>query len=88
MLFEIQTIGRCRAVSTCCPASGSTLGFTLLYLMLIVLIPLAGAARRARHRWRGTAFWQTITDPRVVASYRLTFGDVLLGGVRQRASSA
>jgi sulfate transport system permease protein len=41
-------------------------------LSLIVLIPLAGLpARTASMGW--DAFWQTISDPRVVASYKVTF---------------
>ncbi len=57
---------------TVLPGFRVTVGFTLLYLSLIVLIPLAGLpVRTASMGWE--AFWQTITDPRVVASYRLTF---------------
>jgi len=53
------------------PGFRVTLGFTLLYLILIVLIPLAGLpARTASMGW--DAFWQTVTDPRVVASYKVT----------------
>ena len=54
------------------PGFRVTLAFTLLYLGLIVLIPLAGLpVRTASMGW--DSFWQTVTDPRVVASYRLTF---------------
>jgi len=54
------------------PGFRVTLGFTLLYLFLIVLIPLSTLPiRTAAMGW--SAFWQTVTDPRVVASYRLTF---------------
>jgi sulfate transport system permease protein len=54
------------------PGFRVTLGFTLLYLCLIVLIPLAGLpVRTASMGW--DAFWSTVTDPRVLASYRLTF---------------
>ena len=49
------------------------MGFTLFYLCLIVLLPLLTLpARSATMTWE--AFWQTITDPRVVASYRLSIG--------------
>jgi sulfate transport system permease protein len=48
-----------------------TLAFTLAYLAVIVLIPLAGLpARTATGGW--DAFLRTVTDPRVIASYRLT----------------
>lgn len=60
------------------PGFGLTMGFTLLYLSLIVLIPLAGLALTAtRMPW--SHFWATVTEPRVVASYRLSFGASLLG---------
>jgi sulfate transport system permease protein len=53
------------------------MGFTLLYLCLIVIIPLLTLpARSATLTW--DAFWQTITDPRVVASYRLSIGAALV----------
>ena len=55
------------------PGFGLALGFTLVYLSLIVLIPLSATfARAASGGW--AAFWKTALDPRVVASYRLTFG--------------
>lgn len=54
------------------PGFRVTLGFTVLYLFLVVLIPLAGLPLRTTSMgW--DAFWRTVTDPRVVASYRLTF---------------
>jgi sulfate/thiosulfate transport system permease protein len=53
------------------PGFRITLGFTLFYLVAIVLIPLAGLPlRTASMGWE--PFWTTVTDPRVVASYRLT----------------
>lgn len=55
------------------PGFGLTLGFTLLYLSLIVLIPLAGTfLKTASLSW--AQFWETITAPRALASYRLSFG--------------
>ncbi|MCO6427814.1 sulfate ABC transporter permease subunit CysT [Nitrosomonas communis] len=55
------------------PGFNLALGFTLLYLSLIVLIPLAAAfIRTAELTW--PEFWATVTTPRVLASYRLTFG--------------
>jgi sulfate transport system permease protein len=62
------------------PGFGMTLGYTLLYLSLIVLLPLSALfVRTASLPWG--KFWQTVTDPRVVASYRLTFGASLMGAV-------
>ena len=55
------------------PGFDLALGFTLLYLSLIVLIPLAAAfLKAASMTW--PAFWDAVSSPRVVASYRLTFG--------------
>jgi len=55
------------------PGFGLTMGITLLYLSLIVLIPLATLpARSFTMSWQ--AFRDTVTDPRVVASYRLSLG--------------
>jgi sulfate transport system permease protein len=55
------------------PGFGVTLGFTLAYLGLIVLIPLSAVI------WKTTdltllQFWETISEPRVVASLKLSFG--------------
>lgn len=55
------------------PGFGLTLGFSLGYLCLIVLIPLAMAFLKALDlSWAD--FWAVVTAPRVLASYRLTFG--------------
>ncbi len=60
------------------PGFGLTMGYSLLYLSLIVLIPLSALFwRTANMPWEH--FWKTVSDPRVVASYRLTFGASLLG---------
>jgi sulfate transport system permease protein len=63
-------ISRSRSVL---PGFRITLGFTLFYLAVIVLIPLAGLPlRTASMGWE--QFWAAVTDPRVIASYRLTLG--------------
>ena len=55
------------------PGFNLALGFTLLYLSLIVLIPLSAVfIRTAELTW--PEFWSIVTTPRVLASYRLTFG--------------
>ncbi|HET7864651.1 MAG TPA: sulfate ABC transporter permease subunit CysT [Burkholderiaceae bacterium] len=55
------------------PGFDLALGFTLLYLGFIVLIPLSAAfLKTATMSW--PAFWDAVSSPRVVASYRLTFG--------------
>ena len=58
------------------PGFGPTLGFTLLYVSLIVLIPLGALV------WKtSTLGWEefvaAVTSPRVLAAYRLSFGTAL-----------
>jgi sulfate transport system permease protein len=49
------------------------MGFTIAYLSLVVLIPLAALiARPWEHGWAG--FLHTVTEPRVLAALRLSFG--------------
>lgn len=55
------------------PGFSLALGFTLLYLSLIVLIPLSAAFVKTA-ALSLPQFWATVTTPRVMASYRLTFG--------------
>jgi len=55
------------------PGFRLTLGFTLFYLGLIVLIPLAAVFwKTSTLTW--SEFWHTVTMPTAMASYRLTFG--------------
>jgi sulfate/thiosulfate transport system permease protein len=59
------------------PGFRLTMGFTVFYLCLIVIVPLLTLpARTATMTW--DAFWRTISDPRVVASYRLSIGASLV----------
>jgi len=60
------------------PGFRLSLGFTIFYLTLIVLIPLSAVfLKTATVSWE--QFWNTVTSARVVASYKLTFGASLLG---------
>jgi sulfate transport system permease protein len=62
------------------PGFGLTLGFALFYFSLIVLIPLSGLfIKTSSLTWE--QFWHTITEPRALASYQLTFGASLLGAL-------
>jgi sulfate transport system permease protein len=62
------------------PGFGLTTGYTVLYLSLFVLIPLTTIfLRTAGSSWTG--FWDTVTAPRVLASYRLSFGAALVGAL-------
>jgi sulfate transport system permease protein len=60
------------------PGFRLTLGLTILYLTLLVLIPLATLALKSATLDWG-AFWRTISAPRVLAAYRLSFGAALAG---------
>jgi len=62
------------------PGFRLTLGFTLFYLGLIVLIPL-GAVFWKTSTLTWAQFWQTITMPTAMASYRLTFGASFLAAL-------
>src|SRR5690606_39480541 len=62
------------------PGFGLSLGYTLVYLGLIVLIPLAAVfIKTAELSWE--QFWAVVSSPRVVASYQLSFGASLLAAV-------
>lgn len=61
------------------PGFGLSLGYTLIYLSLIVLIPLGAVFIKTSELSWGE-FWAVTTAPRVVASYRLSFGASLLAG--------
>lgn len=65
---------------TVLPGFDIALGLTLFYLCLIVLIPLSAAFLRTTElTW--PQFVDTVTSPRVVASYKLTFGASLLAAL-------
>jgi sulfate transport system permease protein len=62
------------------PGFNLSLGFTIFYLSLIVLIPLSAAFIKTTELSM-PEFWEVITAPRVVASYKLTFGASLVGAL-------
>jgi len=62
------------------PGFNLTLGYTLLYLGLVVLIPLSALVLKTfTLTWE--QFWVAVTSPRVLASYRLTFGASFLAAL-------
>ena len=62
------------------PGFGLSMGFTVLYTSLIVLIPLSALFfKSATVDW--ATFWATVTAPRVVASYQLTFGAAFIAAL-------
>lgn len=62
------------------PGFGLSLGFTMLYVSLLVLIPLSTLFFKAGLMGGGD-LWAAISSARVVASYRLTFGASLIGAL-------
>ena len=59
------------------PGFGLSLGYAIVYLSLLVLIPLSAVFLKTfTLGW--DAFWSVVTAPRVVASYKLSFGTSLL----------
>ncbi|AZN37133.1 sulfate ABC transporter permease subunit CysT [Iodobacter ciconiae] len=62
------------------PGFNLSLGYTLFYLSIIVLLPLSALLiKTSALSWEH--FWQIISEPRVVASYKLTFGASLLAAL-------
>ena len=69
-----------RAPARVLPGFKITLGYTLMYLCLIVLIPLSALVFKTfTLTW--DQFWAAVTGPRVMASYRLTFGASLIAAL-------
>ncbi|MCZ8253913.1 MAG: sulfate ABC transporter permease subunit CysT [Hylemonella sp.] len=69
-----------RAQRRVLPGFNITLGYTLLYLSLIVLIPLSALVFKTfTLSWE--QFWAAVSSPRVLASYRLTFGASLIAAL-------
>ena len=62
------------------PGFTLSLGYTILYLSLLVLIPLAATFAKTMEL-TFDQFWDIVTAPRVVASYKLTFGASLIGAL-------
>jgi sulfate transport system permease protein len=59
------------------PGFGLTLGFTLTYLGVIVLIPLTVLFVQAAGAG-GTKFWSELSNPRTLAAFRVSFGSAFL----------
>ena len=62
------------------PGFGLSLGYTLVYMSVIVLLPIAGLF------WKlldlsAAEFWELATNPRALAAYRLTFGASLIAAL-------
>lgn len=69
-----------RKSGTVLPGFRLSLGYTIFYLCLIVLIPLSAVfIKTAELSW--SEFWAVVTAPRVVATYQLTFGASLIAAL-------
>lgn len=62
------------------PGFGLTLGFTMAYLAIIVLLPLSAVIWKSSTLSPGD-FWQIATAPRALASYKVTFGLSLIAAL-------
>jgi sulfate transport system permease protein len=62
------------------PGFGLTLGFTLAYLGLIVLLPLAGLVART-FDLSPAELWAIASTPRVAAAFRVSFGTALIAAM-------
>jgi len=62
------------------PGFGPSFGYAVFYLSLIVLIPLAGVFLKTS-ALSLEQFWSIVSSPRVMASYRLTFGAAFVGAM-------
>ena len=62
------------------PGFNVTLGYTLVYLGLVVLIPFAALTLKSL-TLTGEQFWAAVSSPRVLAAYRLTFGASLIAAL-------
>ncbi len=62
------------------PGFGPTLGYTVLYLSLVVLIPLSALVIKTTGiTWH--AFIKAVASPQVMASYRVTFGSAFIAAL-------
>jgi sulfate transport system permease protein len=62
------------------PGFGLSLGYATTYLTLIVLLPLTATVWKTA-QLSFSEFWATVTDPRVLASYKLTFMAALVAAL-------
>ncbi|QFI53331.1 sulfate ABC transporter permease subunit CysT [Aeromonas simiae] len=61
------------------PGLGPTLGFTLAYLGVLVLLPISALVIFSVNNLSAAEFWQVVSQPRVLASFRLSFVAALIG---------
>jgi sulfate transport system permease protein len=80
MLTTATTAIKERTPRRVLPGFGLTLGYTMVYLSLLVLIPLSAVfVRSFGSGW--SHFWEVAAEPRVLASLRLSFGASLIAAL-------
>ncbi|CAM4143934.1 sulfate ABC transporter permease subunit CysT [Bordetella tumbae] len=73
-------VGRQRKRPGVLPGFGLSMGFTVVYLSLLVLLPLVVLPlKSASLGWEG--FWRVVTTPQALYSYQLTFGAALIAAL-------
>ena len=77
---EVKTLSWRRVPRGVLPGFGLTLGYTMLYLSLVVLIPVSAVFIRSLGSGWGH-FYEVVTAHRVVASLRLSFGASLIAAL-------
>src|SRR5512132_4451977 len=78
--MAVAAVAGLRRKPSVLPGFGLALGFSLLYLSLIALIPLAALfVRSAGMGW--SAFWAAAVSTRALAAYRLSFGAALVAAL-------
>ena len=78
--WKDRELVRARKMRRVLPGFGLTIGFTLCYVSLLVLIPLSTVLLKSTTlSW--SIFWGTVFSPRALASYRLSLGASLLGAL-------
>src|SRR5271165_3784708 len=80
MLTTASVVFKKRTPRRVLPGFGLTLGYTMVYLSFIVLIPLSAVFIRSFGLGWGH-FWQVVMTPRVLASLRLSFGASLIAAL-------
>ena len=63
------------------PGFGPTLGFSLLYLGLMVLLPISALVLFSVTNLSASEFWEVVSSPRVVASFKLSFVAALIAAL-------
>lgn len=65
---------------TVLPGFGLSLGYTLVYLSIVVIIPIAAIFIHTS-QLTFSEFWSVVTSPRMIASYKLSFGASLIAAL-------